>query len=73
VSIIIAHAALLLVFDIFLIIREIVRLQAFLEVSTESLNDTDVLNPRLLRRVSLLSGRWAYAWWAKSRVNLGRV
>jgi hypothetical protein len=49
VRIIIAHAALMHVLDVFLIVREVVGIQPVLEICPKSFNDPDVLNPRLLR------------------------
>src|SRR4051794_10950858 len=56
VCIVVAHAALVHVLDIFLIVGEVVRIQPVFEVRPEPLNDSDILNPRLLRRVTLLCG-----------------
>jgi len=49
VSIIITHAALVLMLDIFLIIREVVSFEPVFEVCPEPFYYSDVLNPRLLR------------------------
>jgi len=48
-SIVIAHATLVLMLDVLLVIREVLCIESVLEVRSQPLDYSDVLNPRLLR------------------------